>query len=462
MTDLLTQAQQAAAQENWSLLNQYLQQWFDWEMSLNPPIAEKAGRTTTLTRQPIAPESWQKMLNLALCILHRGDFQERWDVAKFFPSLGSGVILPLIALVQDETADSEAHWFAIRILGNFQEPSVIAALIDVLKEGDQVTAATEEEEECEAELSMMAAEVLATFGKPAIAALTELLTERSTRGLAVRSLAQIRTPETIAPLLSTVADADVSIRQAAIEALGSFHDERVLPVLLAALKDAAAPIRQGAVVSLGMRSDLLPVLDLVSLLSPLLLDLNLGVCRHCAIALGRLGTPAAAKVLFERLRSVHTPIALQQEIVRALGWIDSLASLDYLQQALQLQIQRSSATTEISQEIITTVGQIQTAACKPQATQLLLSVLQSPHLLWQTPSIQQAVVLGLAQLGDRMALEPLLQQLAQPNFGIKLHVVAALKTLDAATAYQRLQQWASDSTLPAALQAGVAIALQEW
>lgn len=461
MSDLLTQAHQAAAQENWSLLNQYLPQWFDLEVASPPAVAERSTRATTLTRLPIAAESWQQILHLALRILNQGDFHERWEVAKFFPSLGSGAIAPLIALMQNEAADPEARWFAIRILGNFPDPSVIAALIALLRSGN-LWAEDEDDAVLETDLAAMAAEVLADFGKSAIAALAELLTDPATRGLAVQSLAHIRTPEIIAPLLEVVADAEVAVRQTAIEALGSFHDSRVVPVLIAALKDPAASVRQVAIVSLGMRSDLLPQLDLVSLLAPLLLDLHLGVCRHCAIALGRLGTPAAAKALFEMLQSAHTPLALQQEIVRALGWIERIDTLDYLQQALQQQIERSSTATAISHEIITTVGQIQSPACQPRATQLLLKVLQSAHPLWQTPALQQAIVLGLGQLGDRTALEPLLQQLATPDFGVRLHVVAALKALDRQAAYERLQEWANDPQVSPALQTGVEIALQEW
>ncbi len=290
----LEQAQAARNSANWSLLIQVLQQ---------------------LISEVLAESELEQMLDLAIDGLVAGDFQQRWDIAKVFPKLGQSAISPLIEILEDEDADEELRWYAARILGEFNQPVAIVALVEVLKTSDSE------------ELSAMASSALGQIGSPAVAALTELLAEENTRLLAVRSLSHIRRSETIAPLLSVVQDSQISIRAAAVEALSSFHDARIPPILLKALDDLAAPVRREAVTGLSFRYDLRQELDLVNRLAPRLNDFNLDVCCSAAIALGRLGTDTAANALYQAL-DFNTPASLQIEIVRALGRVGTATSLD--------------------------------------------------------------------------------------------------------------------------------------
>jgi HEAT repeat protein len=82
-------------------------------------------------------------------------------------------------------------------------------------------------------------------------------------------------------------------------------------------------------------------------------------------------------------------------------------------------------------------------------------------LVADQPALRQAIALSLGQLGQPDALETLMQLLADDVMGVRLHAIAALKTLDAQTARQRLEQLAH-SELPEALSQGVALALREW
>ncbi|HEY9298430.1 MAG TPA: HEAT repeat domain-containing protein, partial [Phormidium sp.] len=289
--DYLAKATIAAEQENWSLLNQCLQH--------------------LLQSKSLVASNEQQILNWALEILTWGDFQDRWDVAKIFPGLGKEAIAPLIAILEDEEAEEELRWFVARILGEFNDSAVILPLIDLLKSSGSE------------ELSAMATTALANLGKSAINALTDLLTQEQGRLLAVRGLAHIRTKETITPLLSVVNDQQVEVRATAIEALGSFHDPLIFPVLLAALKDVAASVRKEAVIALGVRSDLKNQLNLVQVVKPLLWDFNIEVCQQAAIALGRLGTDEAADALFLLWQSSVTPLPLQLQGIRALGWVET-------------------------------------------------------------------------------------------------------------------------------------------
>lgn len=432
MSNVLEQAQEALYQQNWSLLTHCLQQL------LNAPVDGAA--------MPSSAPSVEDLLNLAIAVLEAGDFQDRWDLAKLFPSFGDRAIAPLLALLQDDTADLEARWFAARLLGGYSHPHVVRALMALLQ--------TSESEE----LNSMAAESLANMGTAAIATLTDLLILDDTRRFAVRALAQIRRSETIDPLLTVVHDADAAVRAIAIGALGSFHDPRVPPVLLAALHDVNATVRQAAIEGLGFRHDLTLQLDLVRLLSECLWDLNPAVCQQAAIALGRLGTDAAADALFAVLKAPQTSLPLQIEVVWALARIGTAIALTHLQQGLHLPEQ--PALLPLYQTVITVVGRWEAVELKPQAAQILMNALGTA-LAAEQPALRQAIAIGLGGLGQPNALETLIQLLAAEEMSVRLHAIAALKTLDAQAAHQRLEQLAS-SDLPDTLKQGVAIALQEW
>lgn len=425
----LEQAQVAFSARDWSLLVQCLQQ-------LIPGGKREQVRINT------APEAAQ-LLDLAMAALLAGDFQHRWDVAKLIPRLGVSAIAPLVEILEDDD-DDELCWFAVRILGEFDHPQAIAALVELIK-------TTENEE-----LQAVAATAFGQIGKSAIAPLTELLAAEDTRLLAVRSLAYIRRSETITPLLSVVGDPQPNVRAVAIEALSSFHDPQVPPVLLNALDDIAAPVRREAVLGLGFRADLCTELDLVARILPKLYDFNLDVCHAAAIALGRLGTDAAVHGLYKVLQSPHTPESLRIEIVRALGRIESNCALEYLASYLQ-----QSSSVRVCQEIITVLGQVEQPSNQSKAADILINLLRLQHPITEFASIKGTIALSLGYLGKLQAIEPLINLLADSERVVKLHAIAALKQLAPEIAYTQLQQIAKSDVAPE-LKQGVAIALSEW
>ncbi|MBD2499720.1 HEAT repeat domain-containing protein [Anabaena azotica] len=387
---LLAQAKAANHAGDWSSLINYLQQ-------LILVCKDEADR--------------ECLLELALSALEMGDFQQRWDIAKVLISLGNITINPLIEILQDEDAEDELRWFAARILGEFPHPDVINPLVGFLQ--------TNQDEE----LKAIAASSLGQMGTVAIPQLTELLKDEQTRLLAVRSLAYIRSKETITPLLTVVQDSQVAVRTAALEALSSFHDERVAPVLLQALDDLAAPVRRAAIVGLSYRLELCTELDLIAKIKPHLYDFNIEVCCATAVALARMGDDAAQH-LFTVLVSPHTPITLQLEIIRALSWLESLIGLEYLQQALN---QLTSAT--LWQEIITLLGRVQKPELKTAAAEIILQMVQAGHPATKINSIKSAIALALGQLSYSQATELLNQMQQDPDEFVRLHAIAALNKL---------------------------------
>ncbi|MGI8503026.1 MAG: HEAT repeat domain-containing protein [Hassallia sp.] len=429
INQLLVQAQAAHDAADWSGVLQCVQQLILGEDSTHPEIVKNQ----------------EYLLELSLSILEMGDFQQRWEIAKVFVRLGNVAITRLIEILQDEDAEDDLRWYAVRILGDLKNPIAIASLVEFLKSSENE------------ELKAIAAGALGQIGQSAIAALSELLTEEDTRVLAVRSLSYIRQTKIIAPLLTVVQDPLVEVRAIAIEALSSFHDPRVPPILLKALNDVAGAVRREAVLGLSVRSDLHQELDLVRKLQPRLHDFDLEVAQAAAIALSRMGSDEAAQHLFLVLISPLTPIKLQIEIIRALSWMKTSSSLEYLQQAFD---QLSLETLWL--KIVTVLGRVSDSTLTEKATVILLSIVRSQHPAVEIASIKSAIALSLGQLGNIKAIEPLISLLTDNNQLVRLHVVAALKNLAPETAYQQLQQSLSNPALTPDLRKGVTAALAEW
>jgi HEAT repeat protein len=429
MYNFLEQAQVAADRQNWPLLVECLQQ-----------VTAKGGK-------PQEQHILEQAVSLAIEALEWGDFEDRWEIAKVLPNLGNGAIAPLISILEDEDADTEQRWFAARILGKFDRPEVIHALVELVKNSDE-------------ELSQIAAETLGNFGPRAIESLATLLQQEDSRQFATAALAQIRRSETIAPLLSVVGDSQAAVRAHAIEALSSFRDSRIPPVLVAALKDPATAVRKEAVRALGVRAYLDAELDLVNLLKPLLSDIRLEVCKLAAIAIGRVKTDAAAAALFELLRSPITPVELQIETVRALSWSETAAALEYLQQTLIAEFYNTNSL--VCQEIVTVLGRVEKPELKAKAAEIMMDWLKTGHPAVESVEIKQSLALGLGQLGDMRALDVLIQMLADADTSVRLHCMAALKQLGAAEVRQQLESLLKQESLEPRLKQGIAIALQEW
>ncbi|BAZ38990.1 HEAT repeat-containing PBS lyase [Calothrix sp. NIES-4101] len=390
------QAQAAYDVAEWSLLTQCLQQL----------ILETDSKHFQVV------EYQENLLELALSVLEEGDFQQRWDISKIFIRLGSMAIPALIAILEDDTAEDELRWYAVRILGELKEAKVISPLVELIQSSNNE------------ELRGMAAIALGELGQEAILALTELLAHDDTRLLATRTLCYIRNKETIAPLLSVVQDSHVAVRVAALEALSSFHDVRIVPVLLLALKDVSDAVRCEAVRGLGFRPELRDEFDLVTQLQAKLYDVDIDVACAAAISLSRMGCDEAAEHLYKVLISANTHPKLKTEAIRALSWLGIDSGLEYLQTALN---ELDSPT--LWQEIVVVLGRVQQPFLSQKATEILLGIWHQQHPATEINSIKNAIALSLGQLGATEAIETLIQLSGDRDPQVRLHAIAALKNL---------------------------------
>jgi HEAT repeat protein len=351
----------------------------------------------------------EQVLDLAFQLLIQGDFEQQWELAKIIPKLGEIAILPLLDLVNDDQRDIEDRWCGARILGSFDRPAVITALINIIQQ-DQ-----------DPELTAIATGALTKIGMSAIAALTQLLSTPDRR-MAITILARIRHSQTIEPLLQVINDPDPQVRTLVVEALGSFHDRRIPPLLLVKLTDLAASVRQAAVVALCLRGDLAPELNLLQQLRPLLFDLNLAVCQSTAIGLARLSDPQAVAILGEVLIDPRTSTELKSSAILSLGWIGTRSAIDTLIKALPY------ISIDLVPEIFASISKTEQECL--YASKQLIMYLQSPAMAApQLEIIKQSIATALGNLGNLDAVPHLVTLLDDPDDRLRLYTLAAISKL---------------------------------
>ena len=352
----------------------------------------------------------QLVLDIACQILTQADFDQQWEIAKIIPKLGDIAIEPLLNLLNDTDIELEERWVIARILGDFRQPQVITALIELIRTNR------------DPELTEVATAALTKIGVPAIAALTDLLATAD-RLVAVTILAQIRHSQTIEPLIQVIDDPDPQLRTLAVEALGSFHDPRIPTLLLTKLTDVAADVRKAAVTGLCLRSDLADQLDLSHYLRPLLFDLNLAVCQATALGLARWPDRSTVEVLTTVLLSAQTPDQLKSSIILSLGWIGTQLAIDSLVAALP------DIAPTLAPAVIIAIGS--TERERLYASQILVNYLHGakhtgmPH----APAVKQEIAAALGNLGNSQVVSDLVQLLDDPDDRVKLYALNAISKL---------------------------------
>ena len=371
----------------------------------------------------------QEILQFAVKTLTCVDFQARWELVSLITKFDADAIPALTSILEtfdpdddDEEEDWDLLWFIARILGQIRHPSAIAALIQVLQTSpreDVVTAA------------IMA---LAQQGIGAIAPLTQLLNHDATKVLAAQALAQIfaqnPAPQLRDILITITQDPNPTLRALVTESLSHSHHPQVTDILITALDDVAAIVRRAAVTGLGIQSKTLDTPLLLSSLEPRLWDLDTEVRRQASIALGRVQTSASATLLATALNAQDFPSSLKPDVVRALVWTDTQAGLN----ALAHYLQHHSPKAPVYQEIAVMLGRVESPHLYSQATQLLLELLNTHGITWQSIIIRQSIAMSLGQLQQPEAEMALVKLTQDEDERVKLHAIAALKHLHSAHA----------------------------
>jgi HEAT repeat protein len=385
----------------------------------------------------------------ALDTLRSGDFQVRWDAAKQLENCGDEVVAPLLALLKESEFDAELQWFIAQILGSLEHPEVILALGQLLERSE------------DEEVRLKAAQSLAGLGGSAFAQLSTCLKDPHRQMMAVRALTQIDRPEVVPLLLEAAQTGTAEVRSIAFEALDPFVDPRILGVLWDGLTDPSPEVRKAAIAALATRTQDCPAEDLVQQLIPYLEDADLTVAAQAARSLGRLATEGGAIALARKGCESTLDPTLQETIIQALGWIGSLTAIDGLMKIWQALAQQVPLPERRMQNVLTSFAGITGAGERSRAVEQVMELVRSP-VLQQVKTLRAQAVLSLGRLADAAMLQCLVNLLEDPDYVVQLHVVAALKQIDAALAYEIIRQRRSETDITDELGKGLAIALQEW
>jgi HEAT repeat protein len=405
-------------------------------------------------------------LDSALITLRNGDFQARWDIAKEIPFFGEQAVHPLVALLDDVETDEELAWFIIKILGAFQHPEALLALVERLDPSQPE------------DLSEIAAQMLVGMGANVLDSLALLLEDPRRQLLAIKAIAQVDHPNAVPLLLSAwsrvsqtlASQASVpqaltsEVRELILEALDKFQDSAAqesitLPVFLQGLRDESPAVRKAAIAGLSARRGSASKEYLVDRILPYLQDQALEVADQAARALGQLATDTAAFALVEKCCNLETPLELQQTLIQGLGWIGSSSALNGLTQIWQELSQHPIPPEPLLKEVLVSLSRAVTAPS--EAAQKIVLLLRSPALQ-ASMLLKSTAAYSLGRLADAETLDSLIELLAESDYTLRLHIIAALKQISPERAYQEIQRRFGDSSTPIDLAAGLAIAIQEW
>jgi HEAT repeat protein len=297
-----------------------------------------------------------------------------------------------------------------------------------------------------------AAYALVQFGLEAIEQLTPLLAIPERKMSALTALARIRHSHTIEPLLPISADPDPVAREIAVEALSSFHDHRIPPLLLEKLTDSAGAVRRAAVIGLGLRSDLASALPIVAQVGLLLEDPEPTVTIAAATTLGRMNQEESISALTKIQPDWASELGLQ--VLRSLGWLNRLGSIEALQKIL--------ATQPLSETAIITairsLGQHQ--AYPDQASAVLIDSLNrlSPGLAIRP---KQEIATALGNLRGSQLVGSLVQLMGDSDAPVRWQAIYCLQQQGEETR-SHLVNLAEDNNLSVDLKASLQQCLESW
>ncbi len=384
----------------------------------------------------------------------------RWDEAV---ALGDASLPSLVATLSE--ADPGVREAAVRALGRISSPLVVEPLQSSLRD-------------LRASVRLAAVEGLARLGgRAAVEALPALL-----------------------------GDADAGVREAAIAGLGASRDAGAVTPLIGALRDAelrdaarrgleallASPIAAAArgrvAVALRRWDDAVALgADAVEPLLVAVADPDAAVRRAVVQALGRIGDGRAIEPL---LRAVGDQDAAVRRAV--------LGALDGLRSACRTDVQRARVAVLLQQwnelaslgvaalDPVLSVLHDPDAGVRAEATRALAAIadgravdalvaaLRDEH--WE---VREAAGWGLREVGDARAVEPLIEALRDEDGDVVEAAIAALRQIGEARAIEPLLalllakgeaaeaalaavQTLARQSLPAPLQARVAVALGRW
>jgi HEAT repeat protein len=384
-----------------------------------------------------------------LSALQCGDFQIRWEMVQEVLAFGEDALPPLIDLLERSHEDVQLQWFLAKILGSFHCSEAVLALVQLLE--------TAEDDD----LSDRAAQSLAEMGTDAVTTLARCLEDPSRRWVAIKALAQMEQPEVVPFLLDAFPTVPSDLQVLILDALDRFQAPVITEVFQQGLQNSNPNVRKVAIAGFASHSESYSNEERVQVIAPFLDDSAPDVADRAARALGRLGTEGAAIALAQKCYDPHSPPDLQQTLIQSLGWIGSKPALDGLIQIWEMLGQQNPMSDPLLQEVLASLSRIVDPEVQLEAAERGLEFLRSP-ILQGSVNLQANAVSCLGRLAKPSMIPEIVDLLANPNYRVRLHMIAALKQISTEEAYREIQRRYQEQHIPPELAEGLAIALKEW
>ena len=212
-------------------------------------LEELAERSATPLRQKLVQVN-QDLGIVQACIealRDAGSWPERAAAAERLGRIGhSEAVLPLIAVLQDQSEDTQVKGVASSALRKIRDPRAIQPLVEALGRDD-------------AAISSPIADVLEGLVPQAVPALLDVLRSSKTDGQrywAARILGASTDSQTAVPLIAALQDRSEKVRAEAARSLGRLKARQAIhPLSDTLLRDPRPPVREEAARALGEIGD---------------------------------------------------------------------------------------------------------------------------------------------------------------------------------------------------------------
>jgi len=270
------------------------------------------------------------------------------------------------------------------------------------------------------------------------------------------ALGQLPDIRSLHPLIATLEDRIPRVRMAAVNALGQIDDPQVTDALLKALQDDEFLVRLAAIRALGMRWEM-----------PLLWKLgstrNAKERGQAASTLGTMNDARAVRPLMATLSDKSPKVRIEASI--ALGQLKDLEAIEALRAAkddknsrVRMEVARAlrqlrrarknDALAEKQAQAKTkqSTGAKATASKKRPAKAVVVDIQpELKRLSSGNPKRRRSAAAALGDLGQKRAVEPLIEIIADESSDVRHAVVRALERLNDARAIEPLVATLADN-----------------
>jgi len=288
------------------------------------------------------------------------------------------------------------------------------------------------------------------LGSAAVPALIQELNSENWKDRihAVDTLAYIKDPQSIEPLIALVDDSNADVRIAVVESIAGYKDVRVVAPLLKALDDNNRSVRKSAESVLNKSIGNFKELHDPQVTKPFLdalQDNNRGVRLVAARLLGELKDPEAAPALVVALDDVDTDVRIAAK--------DSLYKIKDTRAINTLVAALKDKNPEVRSDVVGALSEYKDY----RAIEPLLESASDANA-----DVRIKTIKALAKIDDPRAVQPLVNALKDYQPSVRLAAASSLKEINDPRAEKALKESLSDFDVDVRMEVRNSLLAKSW